>query len=217
MLLSESMINPHLLNQLLPWKAFSGWCSGPWDRPPPRPLPFTSCGFSSSARLLILPSSFFFSFLLALFSDIFYSMEIRWQSELQMELNWVIHYARLLCFPYLKSGNNFSVDNLSLMQPFLVLPFFCLSYQPRPSLQNRASFISLPNFVWRPAGFFAYDSIPAASLLSRNFCIKHMRWYHRQVNLSSVYVFCSHNTVVMGMGCSTLAHSMCSSHSCLIA
>lgn len=67
---------------------------------------------------------FFFSFLLALFSDIFYSMEIRWQSELQMELNWVIHYARLLCFPYLKSGNNFSVDNLSLMQPFLVLPFF---------------------------------------------------------------------------------------------
>lgn len=72
----------------------------------------------------------------SVFSDIFYPVEIRWQAELQMELNWVILKFIIpgfcLCFAYLKAGNDFSVDNLSLVQPFLVSPF-PLSYQPRPS------------------------------------------------------------------------------------
>lgn len=75
-----------------------------------------------------------------IFSGIFYPMEIRCQAELQMELNWVILKFIIpdfyLCFAYLKAGNDFSVDNLSLVQPFLVSPF-PLSCQLRPSPLNR--------------------------------------------------------------------------------
>lgn len=47
-----------------------------------------------------------------------------------MELNWVILKFIMpdfyLSFPYLKSANNFSVDSLLLMQPFVVLPFLLI-------------------------------------------------------------------------------------------
>lgn len=191
-------------------KSVSERCSSPWELPPSRLQP---SAFSLSAVALRKPKAIFLLSLLfcSVFSDIFSPMEITWQAELQMELNWVILRFIIpdcyLCFAYLKAGSDFSVDNLSLVQSFLVSLFLYLINRDQ-ACRTEASSTSLPNAILRPAGFPACDPAPAARLCIVFNCLSglflffvlNVRWHCRQVVLSLVYAFCSHNTAAIGNG-----------------
>lgn len=147
-------------------------------------------------------------------------MEIRWQSELQMELNWVILKFIMpdfyLCFPYLKSGNNFSVDNLSLIQPLLVLLFLLiLSTETKPIEQSILHFLA--KLCMETCWFLCLWSHTccitglASTISSFLYEIQEMVTQTSWAVFSLCFLFPSQ----WPWDCSTSAYSMCSSLYCL--